>query len=446
MTKTLLAVVGSYLLSASCFAQFYVQKVPLNVGGNLFAGMAAHDDTLLLTGTGTWVNPIMKTVFWVSDGTITFPDGLEECAQSVPYLSTAQYFNHRWWLGGSFKNDNCQFLAHVDSIHGAWTSSLVLDSTVEGMLVQDDKLYVFGDFSLVNGQLHNHVFTIDTLGQIGDVGGGFLLPIVSGMFLGNDLYVIAGSISGYPYLPYNSEELWKYDGTTWMPVDLDLTYQYGLADVFLCKNPWEDAIELSGVFASPYGDWFDAVVRYVPSVDTVIKVFDCQGCGYIASWGSFLFFFGGIDEIDNQEVPTCNLNYLGIDGEPDQYNDPGCLGILICSTFFHDHFATVGSLYGSATIYAFDTIPFSLNVGTIAPVTPTIAIYPNPTKDFLTVSGADPTSECTFYNVIGEEVDVEQVSQTSHEIVFNIKRLPPGSYFVLLKTDAKYSIAVVEKL
>ncbi len=71
-------------------------------------------------------------------------------------------------------------------------------------------------------------------------------------------------------------------------------------------------------------------------------------------------------------------------------------------------------------------------------------VYPNPTSDFITISGLEDTYVCTIINSFGQEIRSETLSVTNSKV--DVSALSPGIYFLVIthlqtkkKTVLKFS-------
>ena len=121
--------------------------------------------------------------------------------------------------------------------------------------------------------------------------------------------------------------------------------------------------------------------------------------------------------VDGAGNSTSLLSYSATDNNP----YAGVTYYRIMQTDFDGQFSY--SPLRSVTIGKADKIP--------------LKIYPNPAKDFITISGSSSELQTiAIYNALGKEVTqlTQLTSQTANEMVFDMSQLNTGIYFIKTKT------------
>lgn len=73
-----------------------------------------------------------------------------------------------------------------------------------------------------------------------------------------------------------------------------------------------------------------------------------------------------------------------------------------------------------------------LSIGEVTKNSKQFTVSPNPTTNFITISGLENNEEITVYNMIGQEMNVEYQKDASR---VNVSNLASGSYILLIKSD-----------
>ena len=107
---------------------------------------------------------------------------------------------------------------------------------------------------------------------------------------------------------------------------------------------------------------------------------------------------------------------------------------------------TDGSAYSASTEFATNDFMFKIDITSTLGVDDfiktgaTIKLFPNPSIDYIQISGLTKTEVYTIYNIIGAEVDNGNVINNEQ---INIEKLTNGVYFLKLKNSS--SIKFIKK-
>jgi Secretion system C-terminal sorting domain len=77
-----------------------------------------------------------------------------------------------------------------------------------------------------------------------------------------------------------------------------------------------------------------------------------------------------------------------------------------------------------------DSYPISINENRIL----IYKVFPNPTKDFFTISNLEHKSEIRLYNSLGKEFSINPI-HSSNEVKINVSHLPDGIYFLKINNE-----------
>jgi hypothetical protein len=430
----LLAIVFVGAITASAQSLF-TQKISLGLGepNNAPSVLTAHEDTLLLLGGAE------KAVFWVNNNEGIIPTtGLEDLNLDVNQQKSSVYFNHQWWVGIGSVNTEQKYLLSTTGEQASWTSPFAIDSPVNDVFVHDGLLYVVGAFNTVDGQVVNHIFTVDSLNNVTKVGSnGHQQKIVTGLVLNDDLYII-------DYVPFaNQRTLWRFRNE-WSQINLGFDYTCIGGDITVDQS---GKLVISGIFFDGNADWYDGLIKYDIASDSIVfKLDDCLGIFYVNSWNDLIFFSGPISEIEGQTVAACDLNFLDAENLNHHYSDNGCIGYLPGIPFL-GHYATIGSMQGNglSDIYVVDTVPFTLT-GILEPYTnlQSLKLYPNPATSMITVE-VSAKGQIHVLNTLGQEV-ISPIVDVSSKVDLNVSNLPTGIYTIMVLSKNIRSVGRFEKI
>ncbi len=411
----------------------FSQKFSLGLGepNNAPTMLAAHGDSLLILGG------VEKAVFWVNNSIIP-TTGLEDLNLDVNQQKSCVYFNHKWWIGIGTVNDGQKYLLNTTGGEASWTSPFAIDSPVNDVFVHDGLLYVVGAFNTVDGQVVNHIFTVDSLNNVTKVGSnGHQQKIVTGLVLNDDLYII-------DYVPFAipaQRTLWKFRNE-WSRIDLGFKYQCIGTDMAVDQS---GKLLIGGIFYDGNADWYNGLIKYDIALDSVIFVLDdCLGIFYVDSWNNLVFFSGPVSEIEGQPVAVCDLNFLDEQNVNHYYSDNGCIGYLPGIPYL-GHYATIESIEGNglSDLCIVDTVPFTLTGIKDIVTHQAVKVYPNPAVDIVTLEGT--SGDISIFNIVGQQINVPSESSGAR-VNLDIRNLSTGIYTIVVVSKGDRSVARFEKI
>ena len=95
---------------------------------------------------------------------------------------------------------------------------------------------------------------------------------------------------------------------------------------------------------------------------------------------------------------------------------------------------TVSIYLEGSTVSAPQTYDFYNNLAVDENESGSLIVYPNPSKDRLTVESKEVIRQCKIYDLTGQLV--ETLENDSERMVFSVEALPTGTYLIKLVTDS----------
>ncbi|QQR50650.1 T9SS type A sorting domain-containing protein [Candidatus Nomurabacteria bacterium] len=428
----LILLVGAINASAQTL---FSQKFPLALGepNNAPSSITANKDTLLLFG-GT-----PGAVLWTANQQQIIPTtGLEGVDLSSDQKKVCAYFNNAWWVGGNFINSTCKYFAKMSGTTKHWTSPYILDGPVNDLIVTPEKMYVIGDFKTFDGDSVYHIVEIDLEGNVIPVGNQATLNTQSGMVIDGFLYTVEGEEN--IFFPEEKLKRYSVEGHIWEEITLPTQYQPGKVKV------------RTNVSNQPIlvGEFMDENLTVSTGILTVgsESFIDCHWALSTDVWKGIMLITGVIDRINDIDVETCNLNYIGINGTFKAYDDDGCIGYKdVGVPFMEKYYAMIGSINGNGLvdIYVFDTAEFTITAVDEIRNVQALKLYPNPATDIITVDVVTHIDEIKIVNILGQQVVVPSVGIGS-KVRLDIGDLPTGIYTIVIVSKDARSVARFEKI
>ncbi len=151
----------------------------------------------------------------------------------------------------------------------------------------------------------------------------------------------------------------------------------------------------------------DATIQVVTSIDAAFQFASADTTGNTSLW-----YFG------NGDSSTAHHPF---------YNYHPAFGYFLVTHIVTDAYGC--SSMDTATVYI-----YNVGIGNIS--SDNIRVYPNPAKEQLTVSSAEPVDEISINDVIGNLVLKQQTNNKKQETVV-VSSFPSGVYFVEVRTGGK---------
>jgi hypothetical protein len=422
--------------SFHCFAQtvFFPLGTGVNSGPGLPFLFADTSTTILYTGG--WITSIGNVpvqgmarwngFVWDSMGYGITPRAITKYNGEIIVGGTYGSLTNQPSGRGLSKWNGSAWIPFADAISSSGLGC------VDGLLVRNNDLYVFGCFDSIAGMPANMIAKYDgtnwyTFPVLDTANGGGV--IFCAAFYNNELYV--GGNFEFPYQSLRGE-IAKWDGTAWQEVDSGITgslASVGALEVF------NNELWVGGGFETAWGDAGNYLMKWN---GTNWVQLPCEPNGFVYDLQVYggKMYAGGTFNVPSITNGWWSARWTNT-GSCESYGifDNGPIGsftelngeLYIGGGFWTVNGDTMNRITRYTGAVGIDNINNEKHV----------TISPNPTNGIFSIAFPENISSIQITNVLGQKIYTSEINSSKSEIDLSDK--PKGIYFVRIIAEEKIS-------